>query len=108
MFVPMRHYLKEEQFLDEFYDWAAAAAIAVGNKWRPNADCDDAARKQSAYFLKSGEMTWLTFSSASVHRPPNEDPYAQIVLESSNRTVTIRVSSPDRKPIAKIQLDRSK
>lgn len=108
MFVPMRHYLKEEQFLDEFYDWAAAAAAAVGNEWRPTSDCNDAARKQTAYFLKSGQMTWLTFSSASVHHPPNEDAYAQIVLESSNRIVTIWVSSPDRNPIAKIQVDQSK
>jgi hypothetical protein len=108
MYVPMRNYLKEEQFLDEFYNWAAAAASAVGNEWRPNADCDDEARKQSAYFLKTGDMTWLTFSSASVHRPPNGDAYAQIVLESSNRIITIWVSSPERMPIAKILVDRSK
>ena len=108
MLVTMRNYLKEEEFLDEFYDWDAAAAAAVNNQWRPNTDCDDAARKQSQYFLKSGEMTWLSFASASVHRPPDEDPYAQILLESSSRVVTIWISSPNRKIITKTQVDKSK
>lgn len=104
----MRNYLKEEEFVDEFYDWAAAAASAVNDQWRPNESCNDAARKRADYFMKSGEMTWLTFSSASIHRPPNGDTYAQIVLESSRRIVTVWVSSPNREPITKILVDRLK
>mgnify|MGYP003339248504 CR=1 FL=1 len=108
MLTPMRNYLKEEDFVEEFYDWAAIAAEAVSNQWRPNENCNDASRKQTSYFMKSGEMTWLTFSSASVHRPPMGDAYAQIILESSNRIVNVWVSSPQGKAVAKIQVDRKK
>lgn len=106
MYVRMRHYLKEEEFVDEFYDWAAAVATAVAGQWRPNDSCNDAARERAAYFFKSGEMTWLTFSSASVHRPPGGDAYSQVVLHSSDRVVTVWVSSPEKEPITKILLDR--
>lgn len=108
MFIPMRNYLKEEEFVGEFYDWAAAVAMAVTDQWRPNEACNDAARMRAAYFLNSGEMTWLTFSSASVHRLPNGDAFAQVVLESSVRVVTVWVSSPNREPVTKILLDRRK
>lgn len=108
MFIPMRNYLKEEDFVDEFSDWAAAVAIAVADQWRPNAACNDAARKRAMYFLNSGEMMWLTFSSASVHRPPGGDAFAQVILESSDRVVTVWVSSPNRKAVTKILFDRRK
>lgn len=104
----MRNYLKEEEFVGEFYNWAAAASKTVNYEWHPNENCNNAVRKQINYFIKSGEATQLNFSSASVHRPPNEPVYAQVTLESSSRIVTIWVSSPGREPITKILVDRRK
>lgn len=102
-----RYYRKEEEFLDEFYNWAAAAASITNGEWRPNDTCDDNARKQNEYFMKTGQMSWLVFTGASISDGP-EGVHAQIVLESSTRIVTIKVGERDGRSEAKILIDRVK
>ena len=104
----MRNYLKEEEFVGRFSSWSSAVSRAVNEAWRPNPDCDDAERKQHEYFKKSGQMTWLVFSSASVHNSPNEETHAQVLLESSTRIVNVRVTTRDGKSHTEVLLDRAK
>ena len=40
-----RHHLKEEEFLDEFYNAASVASKLLESAWSPNPQCDDASRK---------------------------------------------------------------
>lgn len=86
-----RHYLKEEEFLDEFYDVASVAAKFLDGEWQPNCACNDAARKNGEYFLATGELQQLVFASASVHHDANGFSSVQILLKSSKREVNVRV-----------------
>ncbi len=104
----MRNYFKEEVFLDEFYNWASAASNILNGEWKPNWNCNDSQRQQNDYFMKSGQMTWLVFTSASVQNDPGQEVHAQIILESSKRIVNIKVATQDNKSIAEIQIDKAK
>ncbi|MHB1356128.1 MAG: hypothetical protein ACYCZF_09160 [Anaerolineae bacterium] len=84
-------FTKEEEFLDEFGDTAATAARTVNNEWIPNYYASDAVRANIKYFLSSGEVKDLTFTSASVYHEHKVFSSVQIVLKSSFREVTIRV-----------------
>lgn len=86
-----RSYYKEEEFLNEFYNWASSAAVALNGKWEPNYSCDDNERRQRDYFRKSGELAWLVFSSAHVSYDETNEMYVQIVLKSSKRDVNVKV-----------------
>jgi len=103
-----RNYLKEEEFLDEFYNWASTAALAVEGAWHPNYSCDDNARRQRDYFLKSGELSSLAFMSAAVQDDGKTGVHAQILLESSARIVNVKVEERDGKPFAQVLIDRKK
>ena len=102
-----RNYLKEEEFVDEFFNWSAAAADAVNHEWTPDASCNDDKRKNQDYFLKSGEMNQLVFRSAFTH-DDNDNLSAQILLESSKRIVNVKVRNEGNKMIAEIILDKPK
>src|SRR3569623_737746 len=104
----LRNYLKEEEFLDEFYIWAAVALQVLDGRWRPNYSCDDNARKQRDYFLKSGELLALAFMSAAVIGDAKSGVHAQILLESSERVVNVKVEERDGKPFAQILIDKQK
>lgn len=101
-----RNYLKEEEFLDEFYNWASTAALALDGAWRPNYSCDDNARKQRDYFLKSGDLFGLSFMSASVQGDATTGVNVQILLESSKRIVNVKVENREGVPVAQILIDR--
>ena len=103
-----RHYLKEEEFLDEFYDVAAVATKLLDGAWEPNADCDDTDRKEAKYLLSTGELYVLVFKSAAVYHDGNKFSSAQILLESSNRIVNIKVKSIDGELVAEKMVDKTK
>lgn len=86
-----RYYLKEEEFLDKFYDAASVAAKLLDGEWQPNYACNDVVRKNGAYFLSTGELQQLVFDSASVCHDANGFSSVQIVLRSSKRVVNVRV-----------------
>lgn len=63
----VRSYSKEEEFLDDFYEFAAAAAEALHNDWYPNISCDDSVRHNRDHFLSTGELNDLTFDAGVVY-----------------------------------------
>ena len=103
-----RSYYREEEFLDEFYNWAASAALALNGEWKPNDSCDDSARKQRDYFLKRSELIWLVFFSAHVSYDETDKMFVQIVLESSTRVVNVKVWERDGKTVTQVLIDRAK
>ena len=104
-----RYFLKEEEFVDEFTDWAFAASGAVEGEWRPDTNCDDGTRAQRDYFLRSGELSRLAFMSAAVRVDREVGYSAQIILESAARLATAKVwRGEDGKTETAILVDRSK
>jgi len=101
-------YLKEEEFLDDFSNFAIEAAKILKNEWQPNYNCNDKTRQNRDYFLSTGELASLTFNSAAVYHDKKGFSSVQIVLESSNRIVTVRVKRNGSKLIAKIIADKLK
>jgi hypothetical protein len=102
-----RSYHKEEEFLDEFYNWASSAAVALNGEWKPNYSCDDNERRQRDDFMKRGELAWLVFVLANVACDETDEMYAQIVLESSTRAVKVKVWERDGKTVTQV-VDRVK
>jgi hypothetical protein len=105
---PKRYYHKEEAFADEYSGWAWAVSKAVDGAWKPNTLCNDSQRQQNEYFMKTGQMTWLVFTSASTHTEPEGEFHAQVILESSSRVVNVRATTRDGKAVAEVKLDRAK
>ena len=101
-----RHHSKEEEFLDEFYGAAVVASKLLESAWSPDPHCDDASRKNRDYFLKSGELHQLTFSSGTVYHDGNGFSSVQIVLESCDRIVTVRVSLIDGELVGEKIVDK--
>lgn len=102
-----RNYLKEEEFLEHFDSSAREASKLLNGDWKPNYDCNDNERRQRDYFRKSGELTWLVFSSGSVFHDENGHfSSVQIVLESLKRQVNVRVSMVEGKLVAEKIVDR--
>ena len=101
-----RHHLKEEEFLDEFYNAAAVASKILESAWSPNPDCDDASRKNRDYFLESGELHQLAFKSATVFHDGNTFSSVQIGLESCDRIVTVRVRLVDGELVGEKVVDK--
>ena len=101
-----RHYLKEEEFLDEFYNAASIAARLLGEEWEPNPECNDSVRKNQQYFLSTGELNALVFNSASVYHDEKGFSSMQIVLRSSKRLVTVQVRKSNGELIAEKIVDR--
>lgn len=92
-----RHYDKEEEFLEEFYDAASAAGKILDEEWQPNPHCDDNVRKNQSHFLSTGELNTLVFDSASVFHDTDGFSFAQIHMKSSTRIVNIRIKNIDGK-----------
>jgi len=100
------YYQNEEEFLDEFSDFAREAAKLLNDEWQPNAACTDRARKNRDYFFSRGELYSLTFYGAAVYHDKNGFSSVQIVLKSSTRTVTVRVKRKDGNLIAEKIVDK--
>lgn len=101
-----RHYLKEEEFLDEFGGVAAVAAKHLQGAWTPDDDCDDGIRKSRQYFLATGELAQLVFDSAAVYHHEGAFSSVQVALRSATRTVTVRVKRAGEDLIAETIVDR--
>ena len=91
-----RHHSKEEEFLDEFYDAAVVASKLLESAWSPDPHCDDARRK----------LHQLTFSSGTVYHEGNRFSSVQIVLESCDRIVTVRVRLIDGELVGEKIVDK--
>lgn len=102
-----RHYLKEEEFLDEFGGVGAVAAKHLQGAWVPDDDCGDAVRKSRQYFLATGDLVQLVFDSAAVYQHEGAFSSVQIALRSATRTVTVSVRRVGEGLIAKTIVDRA-
>ena len=103
-----RNYLKEEEFLDEFYNWASIAANELKGAWNPNYSCDDRARRNRDYFMKSGHLSQLVFQFAALTREPDGEVHVQILLESAVRIINVKVGEREGTTYVKVLLDKSK
>ena len=97
-----RHYIKEEEFIDDFPGVGPAVSKAVDGDYEPDYDCNDQTRANIKYFLNSGELSSLAFDSASIYHEAGCFSSAQVVLKSSKRVVTVRI-----KPSKEAKLDYS-
>lgn len=84
-----RHYLREEEFLDECYEFAGKAVHLLGGEWSPNEDCDDRVRRDQRYFLSTGSLSSLVFDSASIYSDADGLSLVKIILRSSHRVVIV-------------------
>jgi len=102
----VKTYLKEEEFLEDFYEFAAAAARALDYEWHPNTGCNDSVRRNRDYFLSTGELCELTFDSGIVYHTGNSFSSVVIILKSATRFVEIRVKRVAGKLVAEKIVDR--
>lgn len=87
----VRHYIKEEEFLDHFPGAGPAVSKAVNGDYKPHYDCSDKARANTNYFLESGQLMSLSFDCAFIYHEAGCFSSAQVVLKSSKRVVTVRI-----------------
>lgn len=104
----VRLYRKEEEFLEDFSECAFAAAKLLSADWTPNFQASDGTRRNEAYFLRSGELSALTFDCAAVYHENQRFSSVQIALVSSTREVTIRVDNGDAEMNATKTVDRAR
>ncbi len=102
-----RLYLREEEFLDEYFDVANVAVKVVNKKWQPNYDANNNVRKNHEFFLSTGELTTLVFEAAEIFHKNNQFSSAQIILKSSKHIVNVRVSEVNGKLVGKKIIDNS-
>ena len=102
-----RNYLKEEEFLDEFYDLAGKAAALLKGEWSPNESCDDATRTSQRHFLSTNALPNLIFDSAALYSDGKVLSSVKIVLKSSGRVVVVAVKRSGDDFVAEKALDRT-
>lgn len=84
------YYANEEEFLDKYFDYAAAASEHLGGDWKPNLHASDKSRHNIKYRVENGTMDELAFESASVDTAP--ECAVHIFLVSSKRKVSVKVT----------------
>src|SRR5262245_43586064 len=75
-------YLREEEFLEAFYGTVEALLPQFGG-WRPNFQCDDAARRRRDQLRREGKLDALTFDSAVIFHGRGEFSSIGLYLRSS-------------------------
>jgi len=101
-----RNYLREEEFLDEFYEMAGKAVRLLNGQWCPDEDCNDAVRKDRQYFLSANSLPNLVFDSASLHSDAHGLSLVKIILRSSRRLVVVAVKRVGKEFVAEKISDR--
>lgn len=103
-----RYYLKEEEFLDEFYNVAGVAARLLDGEWSPKYDCNDAVRSNQEYFRETGYLNVLVFESAAVYHDSGGFHSVQIIFGSSTRVVNVAVTRAGDQLTAEKLVDRAR
>ena len=98
--IPVNEYLydyftKEEEFLSDYSPFGKAASALMQHDWQLNPTCSEVTRLQRDTLLQTGRLLALTFDAAAVYYVANELSSVRIVLRSSKRMVTVRVSIHD-------------
>ncbi len=97
---PKRVCHKEEEFLDAYSMAAEPVSRLLSGDWKPNYWCNDKIRLNTKQSLSKGELQTLTFDSATVYHDKKSFCSAEIVLQSSVRTVTVRIKKTNGDLIA--------
>ena len=88
-------YLREEEFLEVFYGTVEAVLPQLGCDWRPNFQCDDAARWRRDRQLREGSLEALTFDSAVIFHGKEGFSSIRLYLRSSARLIVLRLRWSD-------------
>ena len=104
----IKHFSKEEEFLEEFGDLASIASRFLNHDWMPNYTANDESRRSDAYFLSARDAKTLVFKFATIYH--NEEGFSslQLILESSYRTVNIQVKKVKDEFVAQKIVDNPK
>ena len=102
-----RYYTREEDFLDKFGMSIGAALKVLGDEWQPDWHCDDDARHNREYFLKTGKLSQLVFDGAAVYHDENGCSLIHLCLKSSKRIVTVRLKKVGGEFVAEKIVDRA-
>ena len=91
----VRHWQKEEDFLDGYSFPAWEASRLLKGEWEPISHCNDSVRHNQDRSMDQGHLNNLIFKSASVFHNDDTDLFSsvQILLESSTRIVNVRVEA---------------
>jgi hypothetical protein len=103
-----RHYAREEEFLAERgYGMAIGEVLKAlsPDTWIPDEACNDNTRRNTEYFLKAGELTALSFDSATVYDTADGFSRLQVCLKSSKRMINIEVGKDGGKLVGKKLFD---
>lgn len=104
----MKNILREEVFVDEYQGCAYAASQLLNDERVPNPSCSDQVRNNIKYSEKEGLLDCLTFHSAAIYHKAKKFSSTQIILRSSTRSVTIRVSSQNDELVASKIIDKAR
>lgn len=104
----MKSFYKEEQFLEQYSDIAEKAAEVINHEWVPNYFADDNTRRNQEYFMGTKELKDLVFISAHVEYKVGGALSTQVLLESANRVVTIRVTKSNGVLQGEVLVDKEK
>ena len=86
-----RMYLKEEEFLEVYYETVDAVLPRLGHDWRPNFQCNDHVRDRRARLLATGQLAELTFDSAVLFHGREGLTSIRLYLRSSARFLVARI-----------------
>ena len=83
--------LKEEEFLEVYYETVDAVLPSLGHAWRPCFLCNDHVRDRRARLLAMGQLAELTFDSAVMFHGRDGLSSIRLYLRSSARFVVTRI-----------------
>jgi hypothetical protein len=86
-----RQYLKEEEFLEVYYETVDVVRPLLGHEWRPNFQCDDQVRERRVRLLAAGQLAELTFDSAVLFHNRDGLSSIRLYLRSSARFLVARI-----------------
>lgn len=86
-----RQYLKEEEFLETYYETVDAVLPLLGHEWRPNFQCNDQVRVRRARLLATGRLADLTFDSGVLFHGREGLSSIRLYLRSSARFLVARI-----------------
>ena len=86
-----RMFLKEEDFLVEYYGTVDVMLPLIGHDWRPHFQCNDGVRNRRARLLATAQLAELTFDSAVLFHGRDGLSSIRLYLRSSTRFLVARI-----------------
>jgi hypothetical protein len=86
-----RQYLKEEEFLEDYWQAAETVIERLGLDWQPDFRCNDEVRQRQDMLLAKGKLVQLTFDSGVVFHGRHGFSSVRLYLRSSTRFLVVRI-----------------